>query len=88
MAVEALRLVLIAAAAYLMTQPETVYQEPSAETKEIVVLVDRSNSMKSRDVLLLDQSVQSRGAAVERFLSHAGWERLNDRFDRVTLPFF
>lgn len=90
--VECLRVVLVSAAVWMLTQPETIYSIDSKEKPGLVLLVDRSQSMQSVDVdaAVSDRaglSMISRASMVDRLLKDERWSRLEDRFERNVEPF-
>lgn len=82
--VELFRLILIALAIALMFRPESVSERPSDEQRDLVLLVDRSASMRTPDALRERERV-TRDAVAESFLDDEAWEQLNDAYRRVEL---
>lgn len=75
--VECFRVVLVSIAVWILWQPETTYQIESDRKLDVVVLVDRSASMQTRDVQ------GTRRDVADQIIADAAWERLDDRFQRV-----
>ncbi|QDV46864.1 hypothetical protein Enr13x_67730 [Stieleria neptunia] len=82
--VESLRVVLVTVAIGLLWQPETTYQIDSERKGEVVLLIDRSASMQTRDVQSGLQSA-SRQEIADRIRGDAAWTRLDNRFKKVDL---
>ena len=84
--VEALRILLVTAAIVLLWQPESQFDIEPEEPSEIVLLVDHSVSMQTRD-LEQDGQVVGRESIAERVGADPAWRRLDTRFQRVDEPF-
>ncbi len=80
--VECLRVVLVTAAIGLLWQPETTYRVDSDRKGEVVVLIDRSASMQTRDVPSELRSA-SRQEIADGIGEDAAWARLDGRFKKV-----
>ncbi len=87
-ALESLRCLVVAIAAVLLNQPEWVEEYRSPELPTLAVLVDRSPSMQTKDVMLVDDSnaaiapgatvgnAQSRAEAVQALSDSEYWKPL------------
>lgn len=84
--VEGLRVLLISLAVLLLWQPETVYQTPPERQEKLVVLVDHSASMETRDVTI-ESELSTRKGIADEIANDAVWNRLGDRFNRIQLNF-
>ena len=87
---EALRLVLVTLAAALINQPEWVEEYRAEERPAVVVLVDASTSMETRDVTRPGEAAAkatTRRDAVARLGDPASWKGLRERMDVVVQPF-
>jgi len=87
---EGLRLLLVVAAAALLNQPEWVEEYRAEERPGVVVLVDGSTSMDTRDVTRPGEAASAattRRDAVARLGDLASWKGLRDRMDVVVQPF-
>lgn len=83
---ESLRVLLVLAAVVILWRPETVSQVKPQEPSEVVVLVDRSGSMQTRDAASAS-GVQSRTDVADQFVSNANWNQLEPRFVRIVESF-
>jgi len=89
-ALEVLRLAIVAAAGFLLNQPEWVEQFRPRQKPAIAVLWDASASMNTRDVVDAgkpDDAPQTRAAAVAPFTSLTAWQSLAERFEVVLQSF-
>lgn len=84
--VELLRVALVATTVWMLWQPETVYQVESDQKPSIVLLVDRSESMQSADVMN-DAEIMSRAMAADVALANESLGQLSSRFNLVVVPF-
>lgn len=84
--VEILRVVLVVVAVALLWQPESTFQIDSDRQDDVVLLIDRSESMQTQDVVV-DGETSTRQVAVERILDDPVWQQLNDRFKVVRQVF-
>lgn len=74
---ELLRLVLICLVVATLCQPEWLAKEPAAQTPTLAVLWDRSNSMKTQDVIdprSPRTEPRSRAEAIASLLTEAAWK--------------
>ena len=81
---ELFRLLLVTLGALLFNQPEWVERSLPRQKPAVVVLVDQSPSMQTRDVLGSEgtrASAQTRAEAVARVAQPETWESLTDRFE-------
>ena len=83
---ESARLLLIVLAVVLLWQPETEFSRPSRQRRQVVVLVDRSASMQTEDVVTSSDRMQRREAADE-WIEDASWDKLQPRFTLVVRRF-
>lgn len=84
--VEALRVFLVAAAIVLLWQPESQFDIKPEQPSEVVLLVDHSVSMQTRD-LEQDGQVVSRESIAEGVGADPAWQHLDTRFQRIDEPF-
>ncbi|MDV6033494.1 MAG: hypothetical protein F9B45_26075 [Phycisphaera sp. RhM] len=82
--VECLRVVLVTVAIALLWQPETTYHVDSDRKGEVVLLIDRSGSMQTRDVPSELRSA-SRQEIADGIDEDAAWARLDSRFKKVNV---
>ena len=90
LSLELLRVAIVAAAGFLLNQPEWVEEFRPQDKPAIAVLWDGSTSMGTRDVVDPQQPAQApqtRRAAVAPFTSESAWASLSERFDVVLQPF-
>ncbi len=90
LALESLRLALVAIAGLLINQPEWVEEYRPTEKPAIAVLWDDSASMGTRDVLEGDEKARlavTRRAAIAPLMSESTWASLAERFDVAIQPF-
>lgn len=88
---EAVRLAVIALVVLTLWQPELNRPRTRTDQPEIVILADASRSMTTQDVLVREQTVESRADWVERQLADGFWSALTNQYqvsvDRfATLP--
>ena len=87
---EGLRLALVVFAAALLNQPEWVEEYRAEERPSVVVLVDNSASMDTRDVTRPGEAASAattRREAVAKLADKAAWKGLGGRMDVVIQPF-
>lgn len=85
-ALEALRIALVAFAVFLLNQPEWIEEFKPKAKPTIVVLGDLTDSMSTRDSIEKDGSstmVKTRRESVEPWMKEEAWDSLRDRFDVV-----
>lgn len=88
--VECLRVALVIFAVAMLWQPESTIQIDSDLRSEVVLLIDRSGSMQTRDAGSATETTTeaaTRNAIADRIRNDAGWSRLDDRFNRVEFDF-
>lgn len=81
---EILRLATIAGLLFLLQQPEWTTEYRPTEKPNLVVLIDKSRSMGTRDIPSADSSgepFQSRESIAKQLESEAYWARVADRFE-------
>lgn len=81
---EMLRFVTIAGLLFLLQQPEWTTEYRPTEKPNLVVLIDRSRSMETRDIPSADSAsepFQSRESVANQLESDAYWARVSDRFE-------
>lgn len=84
LALEVLRLAVVAAAGILLNQPEWVEEYRPDEKPVIAIVADHSGSMQTRDVLSLQQSSPvSRLQAIASLESPDAWQSLQERMEIV-----
>ncbi len=71
---ETLRFILIASLLFTLLRPEWVQSIRRTTQPEVVVLIDRSRSMETRDILLTTNAVKSREEWVEANVKEQTWE--------------
>ncbi|MCA9135580.1 MAG: hypothetical protein KDB00_02445, partial [Planctomycetales bacterium] len=84
--VETLRVVLVCTAIGLLWKPESTLQIDSDRPSEVVVLVDRSGSMQTRDADV-DGVSSTRELLADKTVDDAAWQRLDKRFESVRRNF-
>ncbi|WP_147866495.1 hypothetical protein [Stieleria maiorica] len=82
--VEALRVGLVTAAIILLWQPETTYRVDSGRKGEVVVLVDRTGSMRTADVNIGGEAV-GRQQLADSIADDPAWEQLDRRLEKVDI---
>jgi hypothetical protein len=90
LALEAVRLAIVALAGILLNQPEWVEVYRPKEKPAIAVLWDDSASMATRDVLQGEDAnriATTRRAAIAALTSESTWASLAERFDVAVQPF-
>jgi len=85
--VELLRVVIAGMVAMLLNQPEWVEEFRPDEKPVVVVLVDGSRSMDTRDVVAAAAAPKSRREAVAELATSDFWRPLEDRYRVVVEPF-
>ena len=87
---EGVRVLLVSAAAVLLNQPEWVEEYRAEEKPSVVVLVDESTSMETRDVTRAGEAAslaKTRRESVARLALPESWKGLRDRMNVVIEPF-
>jgi hypothetical protein len=87
---ELLRIGLVAAAAFLLNQPEWVEEFRPEQKPSVVVLCDGSRSMETRDVVRTDRTAaapETRREAIAGLADLSTWAGLNDRLNVIVQPF-
>lgn len=84
--VEGIRVALVTLAVALLWQPESEWQVESDRKSEVVLLVDRSGSMQTTDVLVDGESLPRQVIADEAIANDA-WQGLDGRFQVVEQAF-
>jgi hypothetical protein len=84
---EALRLVLIALLGFTLLRPEFVRQLQRTDQPEVLVLLDGSSSMKTRDILLSSNQVVSRADWLTQQRAKQAWEAV-EQAAKVTIEDF
>ena len=87
---EAIRVLLVTAAAVLLNQPEWVEEFRPEEKPSVVILYDNSPSMQTRDVLKSGESSRqatTRGEAIAPLVDPATWAKLRQKMNVVVQPF-
>lgn len=91
LALELLRIGIVAFAVFLLNQPETVEEFTPTEKPTVVILGDQSLSMDTQDVGLGDSSdstpLLTRKQAIAPLMDPASWEHLAERLHVVVTPF-
>lgn len=86
--VEALRVFIVAVVLFFAWQPESLVPVAQDRQRELVVLVDQTDSMQTADVPLERQRTrQSRQSAAQAFLESPAWDDLDSRIKRRVIPF-
>jgi uncharacterized membrane protein len=83
---EGLRLLAVSIAAMLLQQPEWIEQYVPTDKPTVVVMVDDSASMQTRDALRADDTAappMTRREAVAPLRNAAAWKSLEDRYEVV-----
>ncbi len=81
---EMLRFATIAGLLFLLQQPEWTTEYRPSEKPNLVVLIDRSRSMETRDIPSAESAsepFQSRESVANQLESDAYWARVSDRFE-------
>jgi hypothetical protein len=89
---ELLRLAVVALIAVLLSQPEWLESFRPEQRPTVLVLVDESGSMQTRDVSAASEpggmdDLLTRQAAASPLLDPASWRELEDRFEVILQPF-
>ncbi|TWT82948.1 hypothetical protein CA13_44110 [Planctomycetes bacterium CA13] len=84
---EVLRVVLVASIVLLFNQPEIGLKVERNHEPTLVVLVDQSKSMSTRDVVSDGQAIVSRAERIEPLLDTKTWKRLSGNVNTVIMPF-
>lgn len=87
---ESLRVGIVALVLMILNQPESVRTYQPDEMASLVVLVDHSKSMETRDVIRSDHRLDppvSRKSVVEPLLAEETWNQFRERFDIVINTF-
>ena len=87
---ELLRFALVGLIVATLCQPEWLETQPSEQSPTLAVLWDRSNSMKTRDVIDdggISGEPKSRAETIEPLLSEAIWKPADDELNVVFEPF-
>jgi hypothetical protein len=87
---ELLRVGLVAAAAFVLNQPEWVEEFRPEQKPNVVVLCDGSRSMETRDVVRADRTAaapETRRAAIAGLADPSTWAGLKDRMNVIVQPF-
>ncbi len=86
---ELLRIAIVLFAVVLLNQPESVERFLPTQQPAVVILGDRSKSMTTRDVGLLQASEarKTRAEAIEHLMQDATWQPLAEQLKVVIRPF-
>ncbi len=95
---ESIRVFLVVAAVVLLNQPEWTEEFRPSEKPTVVVLADRSYSMRTRDEVhrasdsssesvVVEGSPATRSEMIEPLLSVEAWHKLSEKFEVVVQPF-
>jgi len=95
---ESIRVFLVVAAVVLLNQPEWTEEFRPSEKPTVVVLADRSYSMRTRDevhgandsnseTVVVEGSPATRSELIEPLLSAETWRKLGEKFEVVVQPF-
>ncbi len=88
-ALETLRVLLVAAAVLLLNQPEWIEEFKPASKPTLVILGDDTDSMVTRDAIEQSGSavtVKTRKEVVQPWMEPAKWDALRERFEVVLQP--